>query len=393
MMGLGVSFPILPMLFGGELDFFGSLNKFQLSFLYGLLQASFAIAQFIGAPILGRLSDKYGRKRIMLMSLAGAITGYLLFAYGVYSKNIWFLFAGRLVPGFAGGNISVLYSSLADVSSGKEKLKSFGAAGAGFGLGMVLGPLAGGILSESEYVSWFDFYTPFLFMALLSAINLIVVAYFFRETIQSQQERGDKAKGFQGFLRIKQAFSHPRLKLVFAVVLIHASGFSFFLQFISFYMIERFGIGQSTIGYLFGYVGIWTVITQGVLIRPLANRFPPERVVANVIILFAFGLIALLIPVKLGWLFLLLPLLTIFQGIYMPNMTAIVSNLSDKEIQGEMLGINQSLTAFSNAIPPIIGGYLLSFGTRPPIYIAAACVLVGWVIFNIFYWKLRRGKI
>jgi DHA1 family tetracycline resistance protein-like MFS transporter len=142
---------------------------------------------------------------------------------------------------------------------------------------------------------------------------------------------------------------------------------------------------------MFGYVGLLTALTQGFLVRPLASRFSSERLVANVIPGFALGILLLIQPTDSWWLYVIIPLPTIFQGLYMPNMTAVISNLSDREIQGRMLSINQSLTALSNAIPPLFGGWLFLIGARIPVYVAIAFSFAAWAVFNLFFQRHRKA--
>lgn len=382
MMGFGIAFPILPVLFSADGGWF-DYSPTTLALLYGALQASFAIAQFFGAPVLGALSDRYGRRPVLQMTLSGATLGYLLFAYGIAEANLFWMFAGRIIPGFAGGNIAIVYSSMADLSDDSQKVRDFGLAGAGFGLGMILGPVLGGILSQPGYLPISGFQVPFWGMAILTGANLLFVTLFYKETIRKKSLAS--VSPFSGLQNVYNALKPGKLQKVFVTVLLHASGFSLFLMFIHFFLIERHGFQQSDIGYVFGYVGIWTVITQAFLVRPLASRLKPQRLVANVIIGFAISVVLLLIPEDPIWIYVILPLGTICQGLYLPNITAVVSDLSAEEEQGTMLGINQSLMAFSNALPPLIGGYLLTLGTEVPVIAAILLSTAGWVVFNLFY--------
>ena len=391
MMGFGIAFPILPVIFGADSEWFPNLSPEQLSIWYGLLQASFPFAQFIGAPILGALSDRFGRRPILMLTLVGATIGYGLFAYGIKEASLTWMFIGRILPGFAGGNIALLYSAMADISGGKEKVRNFGLAGSAFGLGMILGPVVGGFLSDPDFLAISGNHVPFVLMSILSAAAVLLVFGFFRETLTVFNPT--PISPLTGVRNIRDAFAHPRLRYVFATILIHASGFSLFIQFIHFWLIEVHEFEQFDIGLIFGYVGLWTVITQALLVRPLANWFTPERIVANVIILLGISVVIIQLPGNSIWLYVILPFATIFQGLYMPNMTAVVSNLSDRDIQGRMMGINQSLTAFSNAFPPAVGGWLLMQGVQVPLYVAVGCHVLAWIVFNAFYLRYKKGKL
>lgn len=390
MMGFGAAFPILPVLFSPDAEWFAHLRADRLGVYYGLLQASFAIAQFLGAPMLGALSDRFGRRPILMASLVGASIGYGLFAYGVLNQNLAWMFAGRIIPGFTGGNIAIIYAALADNRQGRDKVADFGIAGAAFGLGMIMGPVLGGLLSDATIAPAFGFHVPFLGMALLSLLNLVLVVLAFPETIPIRSIK--PVNPLSGFQNLRDAFRHPTLKMVFWAILLHASGFSLFIQFVAFVLEERYAMDQLDIGIIFGYVGVLTAFTQAFLVRPLSSRVRSERLVANVMPGFALGIILVMIPDAPWWLYITLPLPTVFQGLYMPNMTAVVSNLSDRKIQGRMLSINQSLTAASNAIPPLFGGWLLLVDVRMPVVVAVFLSLCGWGVYNLFFQRYRKGR-
>ncbi len=388
MVGFGAAFPILPVLFNEENALFDGLRADRLAVWYGALLSIFAFAQFVGAPVLGALSDRYGRRPVLLISIGGSVVGYAMFAYGVQHGSLLWLFAGRLFPGFAGGNVAIIFSSLADASHGQAKVKDFGLAGAAFGLGMILGPVLGGLLADEGLSPLFGLHVPFVGMVGLSLINLLLVWKYYPETNHALNKTA--VSPLSGFRNLAEAFRHPKLKYVFLAVLLQACGFSLFIQFIAFFLTEVHRFGQLDIGLMFGYVGLLTALTQGLLVRPLAIRISPERLVANVIPGFAIGIFLLVQPNSSWWLYVILPLPTVFQGLYMPNMTAVVSNLSDREIQGRMLSINQSLTALSNAIPPLFGGWLFLAGPRLPVYVAIFLSLAGWGVYNLFFQGQRK---
>jgi len=165
MLGIGIIIPVIPALFfddGGSF-FTEAMSYENRSVIYGFLLAAFPIMQFFGAPILGALSDRHGRKPMLMLSLMGTMIGYFLFAIALLYGQLWLLFFSRMLPGFTGGNISIVYSAIADVSDGPERTKNFGMIGMAFGLGFILGPAIGGILADNSIVSWFNAATPFWF--------------------------------------------------------------------------------------------------------------------------------------------------------------------------------------------------------------------------------------
>ncbi|MBC7892591.1 MAG: MFS transporter, partial [Sphingobacteriaceae bacterium] len=171
LLGVGIIVPIsAPLLFesGGLLA--DSVPYAERTKLLGYLLGIFMFFQFFSGPLLGSLSDKFGRRKVLTLSLLATIAGFALFAFGIYWKNIAILFVSRAFLGTASGNLSVVYSAIADLSDPASKAKNFGLVGAAFSLGFIIGPVIGGLLSDPTLVSWFNPATPFLFSAMLAAI-------------------------------------------------------------------------------------------------------------------------------------------------------------------------------------------------------------------------------
>lgn len=392
MMGFGIAFPILPVLFHPDAGYFhGAWIERSPEVVYGFIIASFAFAQFIGAPILGALSDRYGRKKILVISLVGSMAGYFLFAMGIHDKNILLLFAGRIIPGFMGGNISIVNSSLADVSDEKDKVRNFGLLGTGYGLGMIIGFAAGGFLSKPHPgIAWFDFATPFYLVALLTLINTLFVLLFLPETLKVISSV--KIHAFSGFKNIALAFAHKEYRMLFSVVLLCASGFAFFTNFIAFYFIEKYSFDQQDISLFFGYVSVWTIFTQAFLVRYIANLVRTEKIILISLFVLGAGIPVLMMPRQEYMLYILLPFLTVAQNLYLPNIVAFISNSSSHDNQGKMLGIHQSLVSIANSIPPVIGGIILLQSTKMPLYTSSAFTLLGWFLFLVYYLRKERGE-
>jgi MFS transporter, DHA1 family, tetracycline resistance protein len=381
LLGVGIIIPIIAPLF---LDTAHHLLPDGFSFqqrtmLMGVLISSFSFMQFFGSSLLGALSDQHGRKKILLISISGTAVGYLIFASGIEAGNLWLLFLGRMLNGFCAGNLAVIFSSIADISNAESKSRNFGMVGAAFGIGFVIGPFLGGKLADSSLVSWFHYATPFWFAAVLALINVILIQGLFQETLQQKIVR--QLKFSTGFKNLHKAFTNPQLRSIFTISFLFIFGFTFFTQFIQVYLIEAFSFRESDIGNLFAYMGVWIALTQGMIIRPLSRRFQPTQMLRFTLILLAVAMITLLFPQQ-GWqLFLVVPFISIFQGLSSPNITATVSNLADKSIQGEILGINQSVNAFAQMLPPLIGGVLVGFDIHMPIYGSAFFIFMAWLLF------------
>ena len=386
MLGIGIIIPILAPLLLDPGDMLIGMEESNRNLVYGYLIASFSVCQFFFAPLIGILSDRYGRKPVLFYSLFLTLAGYLLFAYGISTRNLILLFVGRSLAGIAAGNLSVIYSAIADVSSPEDKAKNFGLVGMAFGLGFIIGPVLGGVLADSDLVSWFNFSTPFLFAAFLVSINIVQARLFFRETLEKTNPDAELSL-FTGIKNLKKAFGNPDLASIFGVLFFITFGFTFFTQFIQPYLIKVFDFDQADIGYLFGYIGIVIAITQGGLVRIFSKKFKPKSTVRVTILLLVGAFLILLWPENAWQFYLVLPFAAIMQGLTQPNLSSMLSNAVPDHLQGETLGMQQSVQSLATMLPPIIGGYVLSLRIDAPILLAAAVTMVAWLV---FLWRFRK---
>lgn len=385
MIGIGIIIPILaPIVFdfsNGILP--ATMNASSRALILGIIVSAYPLAQFFSTPILGALSDNYGRKKLLILSLAGTFIGYILFAIGILEKNIYLLLVSRTIDGFTGGNISIAMSSIADVSDEKSKAKNFGLIGMTFGFGFVIGPYIGGKLADPSIVSWFDFTTPFWFAAILSLINIGMLGFFFKETLKEKIHT--KVDVFTGVKNIVKGFKIENLRVLFLTIFVMTLGFNFFTQFFQVYLIQKFDYSHSQIADLFAYTGLWIAFTQGIITRKMGNHFKSEKILKITLLTLSIALISLLIPNQSKYIYLILPFVAISNGLTMPNQSALVSNMTEKSKQGEILGINQSIQSLGSAIPPIIAGVIVSIDKILPITVSATCVFIAWLIFLVFF--------
>ena len=384
MLGVGLVIPILSPLVLKNHQLIvpfatGASGSEYRAIVLGFLIAIFPFMQFFGAPTLGALADRYGRKRLLKLSLLGTLLGYLLTAYGIVESSLLLLFVARGIDGFTGGNISIAYSVISDLSTAKSKAKNFGLIGIAFGIGFILGPFAGGKLSSPEVVSWFSYETPFLLAALLALVNTVFVQWFLPET------RPDSLKPRQGGLgkslrNIYQAFQHPRLSILFWVILLLSMGFNFFTQFFQVYLIEKFDFTPEDVGNLFAYIGFWAILAQGGIQRWLCRHFAPYQILKYAALSLGVFLPVLLIPEHASTLYFIIPLVSLSQGLKQPNITALISNQAEDEEQGRTLGIMQSMQSLALIIPPMVSGFLNAIGIQLPILVAGALTLLGWAV-------------
>ncbi len=359
--------------------------KENRNIIYGLLIAIFPFAQFFGAPILGTWADKVGRKKVLLLSLIGTLIGYVLFSVGVHNSMIVLLFISRGLDGFTGGNISIAFSAVSDVSKPEDKARNFGLVSMAFGLGFIVGPVVGGVLSDATISSYFSFETPFIVAALLCVLNIFLVRKYFFETLK---ESSDKPFNLlQGFYNIGKAFRTKSFRVLFIVTFFGVFGFSLFTQFLQIFFIEKFNYSVSDIGFFFAFVGLWIAITQGFLLGKIRKKLSETQIVRFAVPCLSVILLLYIFPSKSAYLFALAPFVAIFQGLYRPNLQAIISNTASANEQGEILGINQSVQSIAMTIPPVLAGFIVSMNVHLPIILASVFTFIAFLVFLIFYKK------
>lgn len=382
-LGVGLVIPIFaPLFLDPTSTLFGTnTTETQKNILFGISLAIFPFFQFFGAPILGALSDKFGRKKILFLSIFGTFLGYLLMIIGIEYGFIFLILLSRAIDGFTGGNISVATSAISDISTQEEKVKNFGILGALFGVCFIVGPFLGGKLSDPLVHPSFSFVTPFLFSALLSFLNLISVAFFFKETLSQRIERTVTLN--TGIKNLKKAFSNQKFKTIFTVVFLITLGFSFFTTFFQPYLLSKFNFNQNQIGELFAYIGFWIALTQGFLLKHISKYLNQNKSVFYGALFLAISLLLLIFPSDSFYIYLITPLVAISNGILSPNYQSIISNLADENSQGEIFGINQSVSAIGVGLAPLIGGFLLNLDPKVPLIMSSIIILASAWIFKL----------
>ena len=385
LVGFGILIPVIPQLLANPASEFYLLpTGFTLSqgyIMLGFLVAIFPFMQFFATPILGQLSDKFGRKNILAISLIGTCLSYLLFAFGIITKNIPLLFLSRAFDGITGGNISVAQAAIADVTTKENRTKAFGLIGAAFGFGFIIGPYIGGKISDPAVISWFNAATPFWFAAILSAINISLVFLFFPETNQHIQHTL-KINWLKSIKNIMHAYTIKNLRNLFLVNFLFQGGFAFYTTFAAVFLISRFHFTSGNIGDFFAYAGLWIAITQGLITRKVSARFSEMAVLRYTLFLCGVVLLCYFIPTVWWQLLFIVPFFAMNMGLSQANMAGLVSRLADPKIQGEVLGINFSVQALAQSIPAAASGFIAAqMGPNTPVVVSATIMIFAAAVF------------
>lgn len=381
-LGVGIVIPIFAPLF---LDSNSTLFTPQTpenirNILLGITLAIFPFFQFFGAPILGGLSDKFGRKKILFVSIFGTLIGYILMVYGIQYQIFYLIFLSRVIDGFTGGNISVATSAVSDISTNEEKVKNFGIIGALFGIGFIIGPYIGGKLSDPSLHQSFNYSTPFILSSVLSFINLLLVGFLFKETLLQKVEKTVSLSS--GIKNLKKAFTDEKYKTIFSVVFLITLGFAFFTTFFQPYLISKFNFKENQIGELFAYIGVWIAFTQGFLLKYISKYLDSKKSVYYGGIFLGVSLLLLLIPSQAIFIYLITPLIAISNGILSPNYQSIISKLADENSQGEIFGINQSVSSLGISLAPLIAGFLITIDIKIPIILSGILTIGAAFLFK-----------
>jgi multidrug resistance protein len=348
LVGFGIVIPVLP--FYAEGSIFNATPR-----TVGILFASYSIMQLIFSPILGRLSDRYGRRPVLLLSIIGTGIGFLMLGF---AKTLWMLFAGRILDGITGGNISTAQAYIADVTTKENRAKGMGLIGAAFGLGFILGPALGGILSR-----W-GIHVPFVFAAALCFANALLLYFTLPETVTAGHPARNPAAGGRGLGQLLQSFKQPRLAFVLAIYFLFIVAFSIMTTSFSLYTMFRFGYDAQHTGYLFAYVGLIAVVIQGGLIGRLVKRFGELPLIIFGAFCFAVSLFAVPFvgPAAGGLAALLIGggVFSMGNSLATPALTSLASKSVGPAQQGTVLGVTQSVASLARAVGPTLAAVLIN---------------------------------
>jgi len=376
LMGFGIVLPLLP--------FYAS--TFHASAIQiGLLYSIYSFAQLIFSPIWGGLSDRFGRRPIMLISTFGASIAYLIFGL---AHTLALLFISRLIAGIMGGNISTAQAYVTDVTTHEDRAKGMGLIGAAFGVGFVMGPAISTLLIHPKFLDLFHisqsnkYAVPGFFAALMSLCSFLLVLFKLPETrkkVENQELKIIKSSVFSRKFwhsitaekRSPSDVIFPLLILsVFLVSFSHASLYSSFPIFCS----QWLHLLPEQVGMLFVYMGIIAAVIQGGLIKGLTKKFGEKNLFLAGNIILVSGFLMLPFAKSVTSLILILSLMSIGGSLNLPTLNSLISKAADPTQVGAVMGTSQGISSLGRAIGPTWGGFLFHFSHRLP-FLLTACLL------------------
>jgi DHA1 family tetracycline resistance protein-like MFS transporter len=371
LVGFGLIIPLLPF----YAERFGASPQ-----LVTLLLAIFSLMSMLAAPLWGRLSDRIGRRPVLMASMAAAALAYLWLGF---AGELWMLFAARAFAGICAGNIAAAQAYIADVTPPEKRARGMGMIGAAFGLGFIIGPALGGIVAGNDLATA-DLETPGLIAAGLSAAAFLGVLLLLPESLPAAvQARPSRSR----VAALCSAFGRPVLGRLLAVFFLVILAFAGMEATFALWAMREYGWGPAQIGYVFTYVGLLSAVMQGGLIGHLTRRFGEERLMQSGLALIALGLLLLPFAGTLPPLMVAVTALSVGMGAMQPSLNSLISRRAGAEEQGAVMGVAQSVGSLARVLGPIIAGALFeAFGRNTPFLWGAA--LVGGAL--MLSWRLPR---
>jgi DHA1 family tetracycline resistance protein-like MFS transporter len=416
LLGVTIIIPLLPLYattFGAN------------ALVIGMLGATYPLMQFVGAPILGRLSDRYGRRPILIVSQIGTLLGFILLGF---AGALWMLFLSRFIDGLSGANIATAQAAITDSTTEKNRTQGLGLIGAAFGLGFIIGPI---IAFVSLALSNNDYRVPAFAAAFFSLLSILLTTFWFRETLNPAHTGEEKKKTAFSFGALFQALAHPAVGILLILLFAQQLAFGGFEQLLSLFTLSRLGLNASGNAAIFVFAGLIIVAVQGGFVGQWSRKFGDRKLVFAGLILLALGLgltaltpmlpppwynqaaltaelssgtripstqeLAIALPpdsntgwLGLAWLLLAMLPTAIGGAMLQPTLNSLITKRVEPTEVGGILGISVAMLSLANAIAPIFGGAIFQFaGASAPFWVWA--VTLG-LLFGAAVVTIKPGR-
>jgi DHA1 family tetracycline resistance protein-like MFS transporter len=377
LVGFGIIIPLLP---------FYAEHFEATPVVVGLVMATYSATQLVAAPAWGRLSDRVGRRPVLLATLMGAALCYLWLGF---VDSLWMLFAARAVGGLMAGNIATAFAYIADITSPENRARGMGVVGAGFGLGFIAGPAIGGLLAGADPVNA-DFQSPALAAAAASALAFALAVFVLPESLAAER-RADLARRSPAERRtlFREALARPQVGLLIALSFLAVFVFAGMEATFAMWSRRQFGWGPEQNGYLFAFVGLLAASIQGGLVGRLAKRFGEARLIVAGGAALAVGLALIplsgTVPALLG----AMVVAGVGFSLISPALSSLISLKAGDGAIGGVMGVSRSATTLARVVGPAWAGLLFSWLGKDWPYFAGALVMAGVVILGARALKAR----
>jgi len=354
LVGFGIIVPLLPY----YAETFGA-SPLVIGMLFGV----FSLCQLFAAPILGDWSDRYGRRPVLIFSLAGTVVSFVMLAL---AHSIAMLFVARIIDGLSGGNISTARAYVADITAPKDRARAYGVIGAAFGLGFIVGPALSAVAAQISYTA------PIWAAAAITVIAMVMAWLWLPETVH----RAHAGTGMP-FRNLAEMLRRTKLRQILVIDFVYWFAFSIFQTTFAMFAARRFGFGVSQTGYFFAAFGVLGAAIQGFLIRPVVHRFGDKSTFILGLACGAVGLVAATLTHSASLFALTLVPLALGIGFGHPTMASLVSRAARGDEQGRVQGAASAIESLGRTVGPVWGSASLQrFGEAMPYLSAAGCLII-----------------
>ncbi|MCL5260809.1 MAG: MFS transporter [Gammaproteobacteria bacterium] len=357
--------------------------------LYGLTMAIYPILMFFASPFLGDLSDKIGRKKVLLLCLSGASIGAGLSGVAVVMHSFALFFTSRIIAGCMAGSLPVAQAAIADISDERDKTVNMSLIGFAYTLGIVLGPIIGGFLSDKNIISWFSFSTPFFVTAILSICNASSLAFTFKETLATVTQIVTKKymQIFKPMLMFAKAFQDKAIRSILLTCFFYMLGWSVYLQFIALNLFQKYQFTSTQLGYFVGWIGFIMSIAMILIIRAMVKYFTTTQILSCGIILSIIGVfLSMIHSAAMQWIG-AFPIACGI-GLAFTTITTLFSNAVTAKLQGWIMGVSASTMSIAAGVGGLLTGFI-SINAK----IAFISIIIMWAVCFLFSLQITNKKV
>ncbi len=360
LVGFGIIIPVLPLY----------AESFSASATtIGLLLASYSLAQMLATPYLGALSDRYGRRPILILSQLGTFISFMMLGF---ANTLPMVFAARILDGASGGSISTAQAYISDVVEEKNRAKAFGVIGAAFGIGFIAGPAISALLGANG-----NFTVPIFLAAAISLLSLVLTVILLPESLPADQRGALRTPRILDIAGLREILGMGQLTTLFAIFFAFNLAQAGFQGMFALFALSRFGFGLRETGYFLAYSGLLAALFQGGATGPIVKRWGERNVIRTGLLLAALGLV--LSSMVQSWPLLLLALTPLSIGLSLatPALNSMLTRESPAGAYGRILGLSQSVAALARVLGPLLAGLAFAYIGEPSPFILASLLLLG----------------